>query len=94
MAGVKGRSGGARPGAGRPKNPPLLVKAKALRETDDPLEWLRAAMGEDEVPLRMRLEIAAALLQMERTVALYEAAMRGSASAARQYLRGSRGKVF
>lgn len=94
MAGVKGRSGGARPGAGRPRNPALLVTSKALQEITDPLAWLRAAMGESEVPMSARIEIAAALLQMQRAVALYEAAMRGSASAAKQFLRGSRSKPF
>jgi phage terminase small subunit len=39
MAGVKGKSGGARPGAGRKPAPPQV----APLGSDDPLEFLRSA---------------------------------------------------
>jgi phage terminase small subunit len=58
MAGVKGRSGGARPGAGRPKKP---VEKLAI-ETDDPLKFLIGVMqdGDQDPKLRVRAAIAAA----------------------------------
>lgn len=69
MAGVKGRSGGARPnsggprkGAGRPqgsRNRPTLIEVPA---TDDPLVWLLALMHADHAPLRVRVRAAVALL--------------------------------
>lgn len=58
MAGKKGKSGGARAGAGRKPNPPekLTVSAK------DPLEFLEAVMMDEEAnpALRVRAAIAAA----------------------------------
>ncbi|GAD24046.1 hypothetical protein AVS7_03806 [Acidovorax sp. MR-S7] len=70
MAGVKGRSGGARknaggarPGAGRPagsRNRPRLILG--LPETNDPLEWLLALMNHPGAPLRLRMSAAVALL--------------------------------
>ena len=70
MAGVKGRSGGARKnsggrreGAGRPlgcRNRPRLIHG--LPETSDPLQWLLAAMNCPALPLRLRTDVAAFLL--------------------------------
>ena len=70
MAGMKGRSGGARknsggarPGAGRPlgsRNKPRLIHG--LPETSDPLQWLLAAMNHEALPLRLRIACAVALL--------------------------------
>lgn len=69
MAGVKGRSGGARPnsggarkGAGRPqsRNAPALVAD--LPATNDPLEWLLALVAADHAPLRVRVRAAVVLL--------------------------------
>lgn len=59
MAGRKGRSGGARPGAGRPKKPPVLA---VLAPTADPLAWLRAAMADNSLDMRLRIDAAKALL--------------------------------
>jgi len=43
MAGVKGRSGGKRPGAGRPRSKPILVSVKcSLEEKPDPAEQVVA----------------------------------------------------
>ena len=70
MAGMKGRSGGARKnaggrraGAGRPlgsRNKPRLIGG--LPETADPLEWLQALVNRTDVPMRIRFSAARALL--------------------------------
>lgn len=67
MAGVKGRSGGARPnsggrrkGAGRPPGSPTLTDG--LLVTADPLVWLLALVNSDHAPLRVRVYAARALL--------------------------------
>lgn len=69
MAGVKGRSGGARPGAGRPRKLPVPVPPEAEgaqvgekpRGFSDPLEFLRAVWkGEiDANPTQVRAASAA-----------------------------------
>lgn len=61
MAGVKGRSGGARPGAGRKKN----VENEGAEYTPDttgatPLEVLQKMMNDPEVPIVQRIKAAAA----------------------------------
>ncbi len=65
MAGVKGRSGGpransggARPGAGRPPNPPIEGH---IDPTDDPEEFLRRVMNDNSVDLKVRVDSAKAL---------------------------------
>ena len=70
MAGMKGRSGGARKnaggrreGAGRPlgsRNKPRLIGG--LPETADPLEWLQALVNHTTAPLRLRVSAAKALM--------------------------------
>lgn len=70
MAGIKGRSGGARKnaggrrvGAGRPlgsRNRPRLIHG--LPVTDDPAAWLLAAMNHHGITLRLRMNAAKALL--------------------------------
>lgn len=59
MAGVKGRSGGARPGAGRKKKPEN-EGAEYVPSTAGmtPLEALEAFMNDPEVPLALRLKAA------------------------------------
>lgn len=60
MAGKPGRSGGARPGAGRkPKPPdkPLTIKA------DDPLEFLLEVMQDPEANPTLRVRAAIAAVQ-------------------------------
>lgn len=54
MAGVKGRSGGARSGAGR--KPDLVEKT----EKKDPLEVLLSMMNDPEVPVAQRINAAKA----------------------------------
>lgn len=60
MAGVKGRSGGARPGAGRKPVPPRKTKAKAY-QVDDPDEFLRAVMKDSRADFKDRMAAALAL---------------------------------
>lgn len=75
MAGIKGKSGGARPnaggsrrGAGRKqgtKNPRTIARAAAARllpYSADPLAWLLALMGDARQDLRLRIEAARALM--------------------------------
>lgn len=61
MTGVKGRSGGARPGAGRKPAKPVHSRAKALR-TADPEAWLTALMVDEDADLKVRKDAAKALL--------------------------------
>lgn len=60
MAGVKGRSGGAREGAGRKPKPPRTTRAKAY-QTDDPDEFLRALMRDPKADFKDRMAAALAL---------------------------------
>jgi hypothetical protein len=60
MAGVKGRSGGRREGAGRKPAPPVYSEAAALL-TDDPDEFLRGVMRDPKVEIKHRIEAAKAL---------------------------------
>ncbi len=60
MAGTKGRSGGAREGAGRKPAKPRKTRAKAY-QTDDPDDFLRAAMRDPKVPFKDRMAAALAL---------------------------------
>src|SRR6187431_1063798 len=55
MAGVKGKSGGARPGAGRKPKPEQKVKIAAKNE---PLEFLESVMRNDEVDMTLRVRAA------------------------------------
>ena len=58
MAGAKGRSGGARPGAGRPKKDPAEDVTIATSGDQTPLEFLLAVMNDNAVADRLRLEAA------------------------------------
>lgn len=65
MAGVKGRSGGARPGAGRPKSPPELIAPRAFdgkTRFASPLEFLLAVMNDATADAKVRVDAAKALL--------------------------------
>lgn len=61
MAGAKGRSGGARLGAGRPKNKENSG-ADAVAATPDatPLDVLLAMMNDPSIPVSMRIKAAQA----------------------------------
>lgn len=60
MAGKPGRSGGARPGAGRPPKAPTLVDL--AQEFDDPQEFLKRVMNSPGVDLKMRVDAGKALM--------------------------------
>lgn len=60
MAGVKGRSGGARPNSGpKPKEPVYLGLSVSY---DDPEKFLRAVMNDSGSEARLRLDAAKALM--------------------------------
>lgn len=68
MAGVKGRSGGARPntggarkGAGRKPAEPVLIDSASLL-TSDPKRFLTALMNDVEADIKVRADAAKALL--------------------------------
>lgn len=58
MAGVKGRSGGARPGAGRPKKDPAEELTIATSGDQTPLEFLLSVMNDNAVADKLRIEAA------------------------------------
>jgi phage terminase small subunit len=61
MAGKPGRSGGARPGAGRPPKEPNLSTSTALL-TKDPKDFLTAVMNDPETDMKVRTDAAKALM--------------------------------
>ena len=61
MAGVKGRSVGARPGAGRPKAPPEPTPV------DDARDFLTAVMRGEITPSTAQLDAAKTLLRAQAT---------------------------
>lgn len=71
MAGVKGRSGGARPGAGRKKKPPLMLpdspptgaQSSAPQGGETPLQFLLRVQNSADVPLKERIVAARAAAQ-------------------------------
>jgi hypothetical protein len=60
MAGVKGRSGGVREGAGRKPAPPKMKRASKY-QTQDPDDFLRAAMADPTLDFKDRFAAALAL---------------------------------
>lgn len=67
MAGVKGKSGGARPnsggarpGAGRPKKEPTIIQLAATY--DDPARFLAAVMNDSGTDVKVRTDAAKALM--------------------------------
>lgn len=60
MAGVKGRSGGVREGAGRKPTKPRKTRAKGY-QTDDPDDFLRAVMRDANADFKDRMAAALAL---------------------------------
>ena len=64
MAGVKGRSGGARPNSGpKPKPPQLITSAELL--TSSPAQFLTALMNDPGADIKIRADAAKALLAAE-----------------------------
>lgn len=60
MPGKPGRSGGARPGAGRPKKEPVVLPMAAYY--DDPLTFLKAVMNDSGSEAKLRVDAAKALM--------------------------------
>jgi phage terminase small subunit len=60
MAGIPGRSGGARPGAGRKPKEPTIVQLAATY--DDPAKFLAAVMNDIETDVKVRTDAAKALM--------------------------------
>lgn len=58
MAGVKGKSGGFRPGAGRKPKTEAEKKTIASSGKQTPLEFLLSVMNDNDVEDRLRLEAA------------------------------------
>lgn len=65
MPGVKGRSGGARPGAGRPKKDPADDLTIATSGEQTPAEFLATVMNSNMVADKLRIDAAKALLSAE-----------------------------
>ena len=60
MAGAKGKSGGARNGAGRPKKKPVLIDVP--NSNSDPKAFLIAVMDDQAVDVRIRVDAARTLM--------------------------------
>lgn len=81
MAGVKGRSGGARPGSGRKKKPPVLLADDLIGSEPPPvtesailappggdpdsIRFLRAAVNHPGLDVKLRIDAAKALAPYE-----------------------------
>lgn len=63
MAGVKGRSGGARPGAGRPRKEVAPLNASS----EDPVEFLREVMLDPDADPKLRVRAAIEVAAYEGT---------------------------
>ena len=63
MAGVKGRSGGARTGAGRPPKEPVVLVLSAVY--DEPDKFLKAVMNDSGTEAKLRVDAAKALLSAQ-----------------------------
>ena len=64
MAGAKGRSGGARSGAGRKPQEAVLIDSTDLL-TSDPTQFLTALMNYPAADIKLRADAAKALLNAE-----------------------------
>lgn len=63
MAGVKGRSGGARPNSGpKPKEPVYLTISTVY---DEPDKFLKAVMNDNGTDVKLRVDAAKALLSAQ-----------------------------
>jgi phage terminase small subunit len=66
MSGVKGKSGGARPGSGPKPKPPVLLKIKP-QDCEEPLEFLLAVMRDPKAPADLRVRSAISASQYVHT---------------------------
>lgn len=72
MAGVKGKSGGKREGAGRKPNPPVLLPSAGITSTGDaitrdPVAFLTSLMVDVGADIKVRADAAKALLPYTHT---------------------------
>lgn len=65
MAGMPGRSGGKRPGAGRPPKDPADDLTIATSGDQKPAEFLLTVMNDNAVADKLRIDAAKALLSAE-----------------------------
>lgn len=63
MAGKPGRSGGSRPGAGRPPKEPVALNLNVIY--DDPDRFLKAVMNDSGTDAKLRVDAAKALLSAQ-----------------------------
>lgn len=63
MTGVKGRSGGSRPGAGRPPKEPEYLNLSGIY--DEPDKFLKAVMNDSGSEAKLRVDAAKALLSAQ-----------------------------
>lgn len=63
MAGKPGRSGGKRPGAGRPPKEPVTIDLNVIY--DDPDKFLKAVMNDNGTDIKIRTDAAKALLSAQ-----------------------------
>lgn len=63
MAGAPGRSGGVRPGAGRPKKEPAVLVLSTVY--DEPDKFLKAVMNDSGTEAKLRIDAAKALLSAQ-----------------------------
>ena len=63
MAGVKGRSGGARPNSGPKPKEPVILNLSLVYE--DPSKFLEAVMNDSGTDVKLRLDAAKALLSAQ-----------------------------
>ena len=63
MSGVKGRSGGSRPGAGRPPKEPEYLNLSGIY--DEPDKFLKAVMNDSGSEAKLRVDAAKALLSAQ-----------------------------
>lgn len=63
MAGKPGRSGGSRPGAGRPPKEPVMLDVNVIY--DEPDKFLKAVMNDSGSDAKLRVDAAKALLSAQ-----------------------------
>ena len=63
MAGKPGRSGGSRPGAGRPPKEPVMLDVNVIY--DEPDKFLKAVMNDSGTDAKLRVDAAKALLSAQ-----------------------------
>ena len=63
MAGKPGRSGGSRPGAGRPPKEPVMLDVNVIY--DEPDKFLKAVMNDSGTEAKLRVDAAKALLSAQ-----------------------------